>query len=68
MVGHAKNIAVPTLVINGVNEIASGDAVKPYMDEIPDVRLVTLQETTHSPHFESKDKYMTVLGEFLTAS
>ena len=68
MVGRAKNIAVPTLVINGIDEFASGDAVKPFMDEIPDVRLVTLEGTSHSPHLERKEKYMAVVGEFLTAS
>ena len=67
MVGKAKFIAVPTLVINGIDEFASGDAVKPFLDEIPDVRLLTLEGTTHSPNFENKEEYMKVVGEFLTA-
>ncbi|KAN0090392.1 hydrolases or acyltransferase [Hyaloscypha variabilis] len=65
--GKAKTIEVPTLVINGIDEYASGDAVKPFLDEIPDVRLVTIEGTTHSPHFEKKEEYMKVVGEFLTA-
>jgi pimeloyl-ACP methyl ester carboxylesterase len=67
MVGRAKNIAVPTLVINGIDEYASGDAVKPFLDEIPDVRLVTIEGTTHSPFFERKEEYMKVVGDFLTS-
>ncbi|RDW65024.1 hypothetical protein BP6252_10675 [Coleophoma cylindrospora] len=67
MVGRAKNISVPTLVINGIGEFASGDAVKPFLDEISDVRLVTLEGTTHSPHFERKEEHMKILREFLTA-
>jgi L-proline amide hydrolase len=67
MVGKAGNIDVPTLVINGVGEYASGDAVKPFLQEIRDVRLVTLEGTTHSPHFESKEVYFEVVGEFLSA-
>jgi len=67
MEGKAKNIDVPTLVINGIDEFASGDAVKPFLDEIPDVRLVTLEGTTHSPHFERKKEYMKIVGDFLAA-
>jgi pimeloyl-ACP methyl ester carboxylesterase len=65
MTGRAKNVAVPTLVIIGVNEVASGDAAKPFLEEIPDVRLVKLDGTTHSPHLESKDKYMETVALFL---
>lgn len=67
MEGQAKMIAVSTLVINGVDEFASGDAVKPFVDEILDVRLVTMEGTTHSPHFEKKEEYMKIVGEFLTS-
>jgi pimeloyl-ACP methyl ester carboxylesterase len=65
MVDRAKNIAVPTLVINGIDEFASGDAVKPFVDEISDVRLVTLEGTSHSPHVERKEDYMRIVGDFL---
>ncbi|CAG8956337.1 hypothetical protein HYFRA_00003717 [Hymenoscyphus fraxineus] len=61
----AKNIDVPTIVINGIKEFASGDAVKPFLDHIPDVRLVTLEGTTHSPHVEAKERYMKVVADFL---
>lgn len=67
MEGKANRIQVPTLLINGIDEFASGDAVKPFLDEIPDVRLVTIEGTTHSPHFEKKEEYMKIVGEFLTA-
>jgi len=62
---EVRNIEVPTLVINGVGEIASGDAVKPFLERIPDVRGVTLEGTTHSPHLEQKEKYMKVVGDFI---
>lgn len=68
MEGKAKTINVPTLVLNGINEYASGEAVKPFVEEIPDVRLFTLDGTSHSPHFERKEEYMKIVGEFLTAS
>jgi len=68
MVGRAKNIAVPTLLINGINEVASGDAVKPFVEEIPNLKHITLDGTTHSPNVERTDDYMRILGEFLTTS
>lgn len=67
MVGKAEMIEVPTLLIIGIDEFASGDAVKPFVDEIPDVRLVTMEGTTHSPHLEKKEEYMKIVGDFLTA-
>jgi len=60
-----KNIEVPTLVINGVGEVASGNAVRPFLEGIPDVRGITLEGTTHSPNLEDKERYMKVVGEFL---
>lgn len=67
MEGKANMIEVPTLVINGIDEFASGDAVKPFVDEIPDVRLITIEGTTHSPNFEKEKEYMKIVGDFLTA-
>ena len=67
MEGKAKMIEVPTLLINGIDEFASGDAVKTFVDEIPDVRLITMEGTTHAPHLEKKEEYMKIVGEFLTA-
>jgi pimeloyl-ACP methyl ester carboxylesterase len=60
-----KNINVPTLVINGVEEQASGDAVKPFLDNIPDVRLVTFENSTHCTHLEQREEHMKVVAKFL---
>jgi pimeloyl-ACP methyl ester carboxylesterase len=68
MVGRAKTIAVPTLVINGIDEFASGDATTPFLEEIPNVRLVTIEGSTHSPHFERKEEYYKVVADFLTSA
>jgi len=65
MKGKAHMIDVSTLLIIGIDEFASGDAVQVFVDEIPDMRLVTLEGTTHSPHLEKKEEYMKIVGEFL---
>ena len=67
MVGTAKYINVRTLLINGIEEYASRDAVKPFLNEISDVTLVTLEGTSHSPHFENKEAYFKVVRDFLEA-
>lgn len=67
IVGRAKDINVRTLLINGIEEYASGDAVKPFLQEIPDVRLATLKGTSHSPHLEDKGAYFKAVRDFLEA-
>ena len=65
MKGKAHMIDAPTLLIIGIDEFASGDAVKVFVDEVSNVRLVELEGTTHSPHVEKKEEYMKIVGEFL---
>jgi L-proline amide hydrolase len=62
---ECKRIVVKTLVINGVGEQASGPAVQPFLDNIPDVRFRTFERGTHCPHLEERGEYMEVVGEFL---
>ncbi len=57
-------IEVPSLLIDGIYESASGDTVKPFVDEIPDVTLITIESTTHSPHLEKNEEYMKIVGSF----
>lgn len=66
MIGHAKQIQVPTLLINGNREIASDKAVAPFWREIPKVKWVKMMNSTHAPHLEEKERYMEIVGEFLT--
>jgi len=62
-----KKIDVPVLVINGVEESGSGEAVGGFVEGIRDVTLVTLEGTTHSPHLEDTEGYMAVVKGFLLA-
>ncbi|KAH7319379.1 proline iminopeptidase [Rhexocercosporidium sp. MPI-PUGE-AT-0058] len=61
----AKGIEVPTLVINGVNEGASDEAVKPFVQGIKDVKWVKLENSTHCPLQEEKENYLKVVSGFL---
>lgn len=65
MIGEAKNISARTLLINGYKEVASGASVRPFWREIEKVKWITLMKSTHSPHFEVEERYMSIIGEFL---
>ncbi|KAK0115571.1 hypothetical protein ONS95_000152 [Cadophora gregata] len=60
-----KDIEVPTLVINGTDEGASDEAVKPFVEGIKEVKWVKLKSSTHCPLHEEKDNYLKVVSEFL---
>lgn len=61
----AKGIEVPTLVINGVNEGASDEAVKPFVEGIKNVKWIKLKNSTHCPLHEEKENYLKIVSEFL---
>lgn len=65
MIGEAKKINVPTLLVYGNKEIASDAAMKVYWREIPKVKWVKLMGSTHTPHLEERERYMEIVGEFL---
>lgn len=66
MIGHAKNIVVPTLMINGNKEIASNRAMATYWREIQRVKWVKMMGSTHSAHLEEPERFISVVGQFLT--
>jgi len=61
----AKLISVPTLVINGVDEGASDEAIRPFLEEIKNVKYVKFEKSSHMPCYEEKDKYFNVVGDWL---
>jgi L-proline amide hydrolase len=58
-------IAVPTLVINGAHDEATDDTVRPYVDHIPDARWIRFPDSSHLPHVEEREAYMTAVADFL---
>lgn len=59
-------ISVPTLLISGRYDEATPSTVQPFFDLIPDVRWEIFEESSHSPHFEEKDRFNEVMRIFLT--
>ncbi|KAJ7135110.1 proline iminopeptidase [Mycena filopes] len=61
---------VPTAIMEGFECIqkdpTSSDRDPPFVRQIPRVKWVKFEESSHMIHFEEREKYMDVLGEFLT--
>jgi pimeloyl-ACP methyl ester carboxylesterase len=58
-------INVPTLLINGRYEQADDAAMGPYFANIPKVKWVTLEQSSHMPFYEEKERYMKLVEGFL---
>jgi len=65
-IGRLSEIATPTLVIMGEND--SEDLIKladRFAAEIPNARLVTIQNAAHLPRLEHPDQFNRIVSEFL---
>jgi L-proline amide hydrolase len=58
-------IEAPTLLISGFFDEATPPSVWPYFDQIPDVRWRIFPESSHMPHVEETQRYLSVLRSFL---
>jgi proline-specific peptidase len=65
MIGEARKIEAPTLLINGEREIVSDECLGPFWREIPKVKWVKFENSTHSPWLEDRERFTRVVGEFL---
>ncbi|KAF9527831.1 Alpha/Beta hydrolase protein [Crepidotus variabilis] len=65
ILSEASAIRVPTLVTNGkVDEVAES-VVQPFLKEIPTVKWVQFEHSSHMAHYEERERFMEVVGEFL---
>ncbi|KAL1944211.1 hypothetical protein VTO73DRAFT_3396 [Trametes versicolor] len=62
----AHKINVPTLLLNGAYDEATDSTVLPLFKAIPKVKWYTFAESSHTPHWEEREKYMKLVAEFLT--
>jgi L-proline amide hydrolase len=65
IIDRLDRIAVPTQLISGAHDEATPGCVQPFADAIPDVRWHVLPESSHLPHVEERDDFMTLLAGFL---
>ncbi|KAF8055307.1 proline-specific peptidase [Lyophyllum atratum] len=60
------NIKVPTLMMNSVFDEAQDVCMLPFFKSVPRVRWVQFANSSHVPFFEERERYMKVVGDFLT--
>lgn len=58
-------IKVPTLLINGRYDEAQDEVMEPFFRLIEKVKWVRFADSSHMPHFEEKDEFLKVVGDFL---
>ena len=61
-------IQAPTLLISGKYDEATPACVQPFADRIKNVRWVKFENSSHMPHVEETERYLKVVGEFLSAN
>lgn len=59
-------INVPTLLTNGKWDGAQDSVMKKHFARIPKVKWATFAESSHTPHYEETERYIEILGSFLT--
>lgn len=66
VVDRLHHIEVPTLILNGRYDEAQDSCVEPFSSNIPNAKWVVLEQSSHMSHFEEPERYMQLVGEFLT--
>ena len=67
VVDAVHRIIVPTLLISGRYDEAAPSVVQPFADAIPDVRWRIFEQSSHVPHIEERNAYMSLVQEFIDA-
>lgn len=65
VIDKLPNIAVPTLLLNGEFDMALDLCVQPLFDCIPKVKWVKFAQSSNTPFFEERERYMTLLYDFI---
>jgi L-proline amide hydrolase len=65
VVDRVSSITAPTLLVSGAHDEATPATMQPFMDGIPDVRWEIFADSSHMPHVEEEDRFLSVVGEFL---
>ncbi|KAJ7065985.1 proline iminopeptidase [Mycena belliarum] len=56
---------VPTLLINGEHDYLTDSVCEPFFWGIDRVKWVKFAHSSHTPYWEERERYMTVVGEFM---
>ena len=59
-------ITVPTLLLNGRYDEVQASAVQPIFDGLMKVKWVTLENSSHMPHYEERERTIRLVADFLS--
>jgi proline iminopeptidase len=65
---YLSEIKVPTLVIVGAKNMTTIEMAQETARQIPGARLVVFERSRHYPFIEEKEKFVSVMEEFLRES
>jgi L-proline amide hydrolase len=65
VVDRVRDVAVPTLLVSGGFDEATPESVRPFADNIPDVRWEVLERCSHMPFVEEPERYLALVSGFL---
>ncbi len=65
VIDRLPSIAAPTLLVSGAYDEATPATMQPFMDGIPDVQWEIFTESSHMPHVEEEERFLSVVGNFL---
>lgn len=63
---EAENINVDTLLLNGRHDEVPEICVEPWFRAIPRIKWVVFENASHMSHWEERERYMELVGTFLT--
>ncbi|KAF8960222.1 proline iminopeptidase [Flammula alnicola] len=66
IVDRLHAVTASALVINGRKDVAQDFVVEPFFRNIPQAKWITFENSSHMPFWEERERYMQVVGEFLT--
>jgi L-proline amide hydrolase len=65
VVDICSEISVPTLLVAGRFDEVTEAAIQPFIEQIPDVRCVTFEQSSHGPHLEEPERFLEVIRDYL---
>ena len=60
-----SEITAPTLLISGRHDEATPEVVRPYVENVPGIRWVLFEDSSHMPHVEEKALCLSTVSDFL---
>ncbi|EKM58102.1 uncharacterized protein PHACADRAFT_182489 [Phanerochaete carnosa HHB-10118-sp] len=65
IIDRLHNIEVPTLVVNGADDVAQDFVVETFFQKNPKAKWITFANSSHTPFWEERELYMKRLADFL---